>query len=326
MNRSLKSGGIFPSTFNVAAKADIFVNATCGEEGPETFCKPSESSRCGVCDARSPDPGKRHNISNILDSSPGKWWQSPTLAKGDRYEYVTIVLDLKQVRRTKRSVRFSNQISPFSPSFHRKKPVRKMSADREKTAFYSNLFKEVERFIHPPSLSLPARNSSGLYVKGSPCRCVGDRSLSVPSEKIVKSLFPPLVSPRFSHCALRLLSLFTNLCPCKQGMEEGVRKKGDRWIEGRTRGETVGTFWPLSRNFACSERSKGVCIYIYIPGDPESKLAGEKRFNERRKPSPPLFGNKDDEGRRIEKVRIKGTFFLRRKRRIFSFSFYTYSK
>lgn len=137
MNRSLKSGGIFPSTFNVAAKADIFVNATCGEEGPETFCKPSESSRCGVCDARSPDPGKRHNISNILDSSPGKWWQSPTLARGDRYEYVTIVLDLKQVRRTKRSVRFSNQISPFSPSFHRKKPVRKMSADREKTAFYS---------------------------------------------------------------------------------------------------------------------------------------------------------------------------------------------
>lgn len=67
-------------------------------------------------------------------------------------------------------------------------------------------------------------------------------------------------------------------------------------------------------------------IYIYIPGDPESKLAGEKRFNERRKPSPPLFGNKDDEGRRIEKVRIKGTFFLRRKRRIFSFSFYSYSK
>lgn len=129
------------------------------------------------------------------------------------------------------------------------------------------LFKLIQRgrtIYPPPSLSLPARNSSGLYVKGSPCRCVGDRSLSVPSEKIVKSLFPPLVSPRFSHCALRLLSLFTNLCPCKQGMEEGVRKKGDRWIEGRTRGETVGTFWPLSRNFACSERSKGVCIYIYI--------------------------------------------------------------
>ncbi|XP_050482872.1 laminin subunit alpha-1 isoform X2 [Bombus huntii] len=96
-NKSLKNSGLFPSTFNVAAKADIFVNATCGEEGPETFCKPSESSRCAVCDARSPDPGKKHNISNILDSSPGKWWQSPTLARGEHYEYVTIALDLKQV-------------------------------------------------------------------------------------------------------------------------------------------------------------------------------------------------------------------------------------
>nr|XP_031842047.1 laminin subunit alpha-2-like [Nomia melanderi] len=98
LNKSLKNSGLFPSTFNVAAKADVFVNATCGEEGPETFCKPSESSRCAVCDARSPDPGKRHNISNILDSNPTKWWQSPTLANGDLYEYVTIVLDLKQVR------------------------------------------------------------------------------------------------------------------------------------------------------------------------------------------------------------------------------------
>ncbi|XP_076668102.1 wing blister isoform X2 [Andrena cerasifolii] len=97
MSKSLKNSGLFPSTFNVAAKADVFVNATCGEEGPETFCKPSESSRCAVCDARSPDPGKRHNISNVLDSNPGRWWQSPTLARGDHYEYVTIVLDLKQV-------------------------------------------------------------------------------------------------------------------------------------------------------------------------------------------------------------------------------------
>lgn len=97
LNKNLKNGGLFPSTFNVAAKADIFVNATCGEEGPETFCKPSESSRCAVCDSRSPDPGKRHNISNVLDPNPGRWWQSPTLARGDHYEYVTILLDLKQV-------------------------------------------------------------------------------------------------------------------------------------------------------------------------------------------------------------------------------------
>ncbi|XP_035736479.1 laminin subunit alpha-1-like [Vespa mandarinia] len=96
-SKSLKNSGLFPSTFNVAAKAEIFVNATCGEDGPETFCKPSESSRCAVCDSRSPDPGKRHNISHALDSNPGRWWQSPTLARGDNYEYVTILLDLKQV-------------------------------------------------------------------------------------------------------------------------------------------------------------------------------------------------------------------------------------
>nr|KAF7400071.1 hypothetical protein H0235_015808 [Vespula pensylvanica] len=95
-SKSLKNSGLFPSTFNVAAKAEIFVNATCGEDGPETFCKPSESSRCAVCDSRSPDPGKRHNISHALDSNPSRWWQSPTLARGDNYEYVTIILDLKQ--------------------------------------------------------------------------------------------------------------------------------------------------------------------------------------------------------------------------------------
>jgi laminin alpha 1/2 len=98
LNKNSKNSGLFPSTFNVATKADIYVNATCGEEGPETFCKPSESSRCAVCDARSPDLGKRHNISNVLDSNPARWWQSPTLTRGDRYEYVTISLDLKQVK------------------------------------------------------------------------------------------------------------------------------------------------------------------------------------------------------------------------------------
>lgn len=98
MSRNLKNSALFPSVFNVAAKADISVNATCGENGPETFCKPSESSRCAVCDSRSPDLGKRHNIINVLNSNPSTWWQSPTLAKDDGYEYVTILLDLKQVK------------------------------------------------------------------------------------------------------------------------------------------------------------------------------------------------------------------------------------
>lgn len=92
-----KNGGLFPSTFNVALKAEIYANATCGKDRPETFCKPSESSRCGVCDAKSPDPAKRHDITNVLSPDSGKWWQSPTLAQSDSFEYVTITLDLKQV-------------------------------------------------------------------------------------------------------------------------------------------------------------------------------------------------------------------------------------
>lgn len=99
--RSMKNGGLFPSVFNVATKADIYVNATCGDDGPETFCKPSEFTRCAVCDPNSPDPGKRHNASYALDSNPARWWQSPTLARGERFEYVTITLDLKQVREKK---------------------------------------------------------------------------------------------------------------------------------------------------------------------------------------------------------------------------------
>ncbi|EFN76042.1 Laminin subunit alpha-1 [Harpegnathos saltator] len=95
---TLKNSSLFPSIFNVAAKAEIYVNATCGEEGPETFCKPSEPSRCSVCDSRSPDPGKRHHISNVLHLNSGRWWQSPSLARG-HYEHVTILLDLNQVRK-----------------------------------------------------------------------------------------------------------------------------------------------------------------------------------------------------------------------------------
>lgn len=88
---------MFPSIFNIAAKADIFVNATCGDDGPETFCKPTDSYKCSVCDSRSPDPGKRYDIGYVLNAK-GKGWQSPTLARGEQYEYVTIVIDLKQVR------------------------------------------------------------------------------------------------------------------------------------------------------------------------------------------------------------------------------------
>ena len=243
MNRSLKSGGIFPSTFNVAAKADIFVNATCGEEGPETFCKPSESSRCGVCDARSPDPGKRHNISNILDSSPGKWWQSPTLARGDRYEYVTIVLDLKQVRRTRKEASAS-RISPFFPLLFERNPFVRGGGWRQWSPAppWENrvLFKEagdIYPTIYPPSppLSFSLLNSSGLSRCSATLKgrlvvlCAGNKSLLsvLPFRKNRKVAFPlPLPSlalvsrivPSDSSLYLRIYALARN------GMEEGGKE------------------------------------------------------------------------------------------------------
>lgn len=92
--------GLWPSVFNLATKALIKANATCGERGREEFCRMTEGAgnkgRCGVCDGFSPDPGKRHPIHHAIDGS-GRWWQSPPLSSGPEYEYVTITLDLKQV-------------------------------------------------------------------------------------------------------------------------------------------------------------------------------------------------------------------------------------
>ena len=48
-----------------------------------------------VCDDG--DPEHRHPISNVIDGTNSRW-QSPTLQNGRRFEWVTITLDLKQVR------------------------------------------------------------------------------------------------------------------------------------------------------------------------------------------------------------------------------------
>ncbi|KDR22194.1 Laminin subunit alpha-1, partial [Zootermopsis nevadensis] len=93
--------GLFPSVFNLATRAAITVNATCGLMGPEVYCKLVEhvqmrAPQCGVCDANAPDPDKRHPITHAIDGTP-RWWQSPSLQKGPQYEWVTVTLDLKQV-------------------------------------------------------------------------------------------------------------------------------------------------------------------------------------------------------------------------------------
>ncbi|KAH9488089.1 Laminin subunit alpha-2 [Bulinus truncatus] len=96
--------GLFPVVFNLASKAHISVNATCGATKPEVFCKlvehvkifPAENRHCGICDNSSSNPLQRHPITNAIDGS-NRWWQSPTLTNGAQYNYVTITIDLKQI-------------------------------------------------------------------------------------------------------------------------------------------------------------------------------------------------------------------------------------
>ncbi|ODM90707.1 Laminin subunit alpha-1 [Orchesella cincta] len=106
--------GISPPVLNLATKAVVEVNATCGEREPENYCKlvehayssnsgsrsgggaRSRSSQCQVCDAHSSDKGKRHPIRYTIDGS-NRWWQSPSLQNGRQFEWVTITIDLKQI-------------------------------------------------------------------------------------------------------------------------------------------------------------------------------------------------------------------------------------
>ncbi|KAL7739991.1 hypothetical protein ACLKA6_007498 [Drosophila palustris] len=99
-------GHLYPPVFNVAPRAAITVNATCGQNGAEEYCKLVDAyphrkwaKQCGICNAHSSDRAKQRPIESLI--SPGSsfdesWWQSPTLQGGHEYEYVTITLDLKQ--------------------------------------------------------------------------------------------------------------------------------------------------------------------------------------------------------------------------------------
>ena len=91
--------------FNLAARAQITTNATCGENGPEVYCRlvehvrrrPEDKIQCGICDANSPETTDTHPIDNAIDGS-NSWWQSPSIGLGLKYNWVTITVDLKQVR------------------------------------------------------------------------------------------------------------------------------------------------------------------------------------------------------------------------------------
>lgn len=109
-NNHPQNGGLFPQLFNVASRAAISVNGTCGEKGREEYCKLVDAyphqkwaTQCGVCNAHSSDLAKRRPIESVInfnggqDNDNNQWWQSPTLQYGRHYEYITIILDLKQV-------------------------------------------------------------------------------------------------------------------------------------------------------------------------------------------------------------------------------------
>jgi len=109
-NISIKAGqnkteGRFPNVFNLATRASITANATCGGKGdPEQFCKlvehvrrrPGDRIQCGTCLAGPLDDPDAHPAQYAIDGS-NRWWQSPSIANGWDYNWVTITLDLHQV-------------------------------------------------------------------------------------------------------------------------------------------------------------------------------------------------------------------------------------
>ncbi|XP_075453399.1 laminin subunit alpha-2 isoform X2 [Ascaphus truei] len=96
--------GLFPAVLNLASNALITTNATCGDKGPEMFCKmvehvpgrPIRNPQCRLCDQQSPNQQSRHPITNAINGK-NSWWQSPSIQNGMQYHYVTLTLDLKQV-------------------------------------------------------------------------------------------------------------------------------------------------------------------------------------------------------------------------------------
>ncbi|KAM9386689.1 laminin subunit alpha-3 [Phaethornis superciliosus] len=104
---------LHPPYFNLAAAASIWATATCGEgaavggEGrPELYCKlvggPAaaplgraiQGQSCDYCNAA--DPRKAHPITNAIDGTE-RWWQSPPLSMGLKYNEVNVTLDLGQL-------------------------------------------------------------------------------------------------------------------------------------------------------------------------------------------------------------------------------------
>ncbi|TSR16028.1 Laminin subunit alpha-3 [Bagarius yarrelli] len=100
-----------PPYFNLAEGSRISSTATCGEEdngNPRTdlYCKlvggPTvgltsqtiQGQFCDHCNANNPE--KAHPVSNAIDGTE-RWWQSPPLSRGLRYNEINVTLDLGQL-------------------------------------------------------------------------------------------------------------------------------------------------------------------------------------------------------------------------------------
>uniref|UniRef100_A0A6J0SY58 Laminin subunit alpha-3 n=1 Tax=Pogona vitticeps TaxID=103695 RepID=A0A6J0SY58_9SAUR len=100
-----------PPHFNLAETAKIWATATCGQDESgrarlELFCKlvggPAafpvgqaiQGQFCDYCNAA--DPNKAHPINNAIDGTE-RWWQSPSLSLGLKYDEVDVTLDLGQL-------------------------------------------------------------------------------------------------------------------------------------------------------------------------------------------------------------------------------------
>ncbi|MFT7812246.1 laminin subunit alpha-3 [Arapaima gigas] len=100
-----------PPYFNLAEGARISASATCGEDERgggrmELYCKlvggpttgpPSQTIQGQFCDyCNSNDPDRAHPASNAIDGTE-RWWQSPPLSRGLKYNEVNVTLDLGQL-------------------------------------------------------------------------------------------------------------------------------------------------------------------------------------------------------------------------------------
>lgn len=88
----------------MATNSLITATDTCGQYTAEEYCKlvehvllrkttNTQSPQCDICDAN--NVHKRHPIEYAIDGTR-RWWQSPSLANGLRFEKVNITIDLRQ--------------------------------------------------------------------------------------------------------------------------------------------------------------------------------------------------------------------------------------